>query len=298
MKRHVAAVVVTATAVVWLYRDVLSSLVRQWAGDDNYSHGFFILPLALYFAWERRHLLSQAEGQPRLAGLFLIVFSLMLFAGGILAAELFLPRISLVGVIAGTILFVWGPSHLRHLAFPLALLPLMIPLPAIIFNQIAFPLQLVASRLGETAIAAAGIPVLREGNVLDLPNITLAVAEACSGIRSLISLITLAIVLAYFTERRPVARVLIVLSAVPIAILANASRVASTGLASHWFGRRAAEGVFHGFSGWLVFAVAFAGLIVTQRVVRRLSGATRWPRPAMNVERPPMPKEQECRPAR
>lgn len=298
MNRHLAAALVTVSAVVWVYRDVLSSLVRQWAGDDNYSHGFFIIPLALFCAWERRHLLSQAERRPHVAGLFLIGVSLLLFAGGVLAAELFLPRISLVGVIAGTILFVWGPLHVRHLAFPLALLPLMIPLPTIIFNQIAFPLQLVASRLGETAIAAAGIPVLREGNVLELPNITLAVAEACSGIRSLISLITLAIVLAYFTERRRGARVLIVLSAVPIAILANASRVASTGLASHWFGPRVAEGVFHGFSGWLVFAVAFAGLAVTQRIVRRVSRTANWPRPGLAIDRKPMPEDQECSPAR
>jgi exosortase len=294
MNRHAAAALVSVTAIVWVYRDVLSSLVRQWAGDDNYSHGFFIIPLALFCAWERRHLLSQAERRPHIAGLFLVLLSLVLFAGGVLAAELFLPRLSLVGVVVGTILFVWGPAHVRHLAFPLALLPLMIPLPALVFNQIAFPLQLVASRLGETALAAAGIPVLREGNVLELPNITLNVAEACSGIRSLISLITLAIVLAYFAERRRGARVLIVLSAVPIAILANASRVAGTGLASHWFGPRAAEGVFHGFSGWLMFAVAFAGLVVTQRVVRRFSRKTRWLRPGTTVDRKPVPEEQEC----
>jgi exosortase len=298
MNRHASAALVCVTAVVWLYRDVLSSLVRQWAGDDNYSHGFFIIPLALFLAWERRHLLSRAEPRPHVAGLFLILVSLVLFGGGVLAAELFLPRISLVGVIAGTIVFVWGPSHLRHLAFPVALLPLMVPLPELVFNQIAFPLQLIASRLGESAIAAAGIPVVREGNVLELSNITLAVAEACSGIRSLISLITLAIVLAYFAERRRGARLVIVLSAVPIAILANASRVASTGLASHWFGPRVAEGVFHGFSGWLVFAVAFAGLVVTQRIVRRSSTAIRGLRPPATVKRNPLSEEQECSPAR
>jgi exosortase len=298
MNRHATAAIGCVTAVVWVYRDVLSSLVRQWAGDDNYSHGFFIIPLALFLAWERRHSLSRIEPQPHVAGLALILASLVLFAGGVLAAELFLPRLSLVGVVVGTILFVWGPSHVRLLAFPLALLPLMIPLPAIVFNQIAFPLQLIASRLGESAIAAAGIPVVREGNVLELPNITLAVAEACSGIRSLISLITLAIVLAYFAERRRGARTVIVLSALPIAILANASRVASTGLASHWFGPRVAEGVFHGFSGWLVFAVAFAGLVVTQRIVRRSSSTIRRLRPLTTVDRNQLAEEQECSPAR
>jgi exosortase len=289
MNRHATTALVCLAAVVWLYSDVLSSLVRQWASDDNYSHGFFIIPLALYCGWERRDLLRRTASQPHGAGLVLILFSLFLFAAGTLAAELFLTRISLVTMVAGTILFVWGPTHLRHLAFPLALLPLMVPLPALVFNQIAFPLQLLASRVGETVMSAAGIPVLREGNVLELPNITLAVAEACSGIRSLISLITLAIVLAYFAERRPGARAVIVLSSVPIAILANAFRVAGTGFTSHWFGPRLAEGFFHGFSGWLVFVVAFAGLVTTQQLVRRIPALSARP------ERQ-MPVEQTCSP--
>lgn len=289
MNRHVASAALLLAGVMWLYGDVMSSLIRQWASDDNYSHGFLIVPLALYCAWERRRLLSAAERRPHVGGLVLVLLSLVIFAIGILAAELFLTRISLVGIVIGTIAFVWGTAHLRLLAFPLALLPLMVPLPALVFNQIAFPLQLLASQVGETTLAAAGIPVLREGNVLELPNTTLAVAEACSGIRSLISLITLAIVLAYFTERRPGARVLIVASAVPIAILANASRVAGTGFASHWFGAQAAEGFFHGFSGWLMFAVAFAGLVAVSRVIQWVSvpGSVRWRRVA---------EEERCSP--
>ena len=135
----------------------------------------------------------------------------------------------------------------------------------------------VASRVGETAIAAAGIPVLREGNVLQLPAVTLEVAEACSGIRSLVSLIMLAIVLGYFTERRVGARVAIAVSAVPIAIVANAARVAGTGLASQWIGPEAAHGFFHTFSGWLVFVVAFAGLLIVQRALALVP--LRWPPP-------------------
>jgi exosortase len=286
----VAAIVVLA-GVLWLYGGVLSSLVRQWASDDNYSHGFLIVPLALYCGWERREQLSRAASRPHLAGLAIVVLSLLVFAAGVFAAELFLTRISLVGVVAGTVLFVWGWEHLRQLAFPLLLLPLMVPLPAIVFNQIAFPLQLVASRVGEATIAFAGIPVLREGNILELPNLTLAVAEACSGIRSLISLITLAVALAYFTDQRSIPRTLIVLASIPIAIAANAVRVAGTGLASHYFGARAAEGFFHGFSGWLVFAAAFAGLIAIQQVLKRV------PWPALRVRRLRTEGEQ-CSPAR
>jgi exosortase len=256
------------------------SLVRQWASDDNYSHGFIVVPLALFFAWERRAALRSAEIRPSTAGAALIVVSLAAFVAGRLGAELFLTRVSLVGVLAGAVLFVWGRRHFRILAFPLAFLLLMIPLPAIVFNQLAFPLQLLASQVGETAIAAAGIPVLREGNVLELPGTRLEVAEACSGIRSLVSLLTLAIVLAWFTEPRNGRRVVIALSAIPIAILANAARVAGTGLMSHWIGEEAARGFFHTFSGWLMFVVAFVLLAGVQRLVSRL----RSPAVALPVE--------------
>jgi len=268
--RHVAAALLLCAGVVWLYGDTLSSLVRQWASDDDYSHGFFVVPLALFFAWERRRALLSAPSRPSAWGLLLLGASLGVFLAGILGAELFLTRVSLIGVIGGAILFVWGRDHVRTLLFPLAFLLLMVPLPAIVFNQLAFPLQLLASRVGETAIAAAGIPVLREGNVLHLANTNLEVAEACSGIRSLVSLLMLAIVLGYFTEPRTPARIAIALSAVPIAILANASRVAGTGMASHWLGPGAAEGFFHTFSGWLMFVVAFAGLMAAQRLIARI----------------------------
>ncbi len=252
-------------AIWWMYAGILSSLVRQWASDDNYSHGFFVLPVAAYFAWERRASLKAAKLQPSTLGLVLLAGSLAILLAGLLGAELFLTRISLIGVIGGIVLFVWGRAHFRILAFPIAFLFLMIPLPTIIFNQIAFPLQLLASRAGEAVINVAGIPVLREGNVLQLPSRTLEVAEACSGIRSLVSLIMLAMVLGYFTERSVTRRILIALAAVPIAILANAARVAGTGLVSELISPAAAEGFLHTFSGWLLFVVAFIGLLAVQR---------------------------------
>jgi exosortase len=253
------------TGLIWVYAPVLAGLVRQWSSDDNYSHGYFVIPLAAYFAWERREALRSAPRQPTAAGAALAAVSLLLFVAGTLGAELFLTRVSLVGVLAGSVLFVWGRAPFRLLLFPMAFLLLMIPLPAIVFNQIAFPLQLLASQVGETAIAAAGVPVLREGNVLHLPARTLEVAEACSGIRSLVSLLMLAIVLGCFTEPRMPARVLLVAAAVPIAILANAARVAGTGLVAEWVSPAAADGFFHSFSGWLIFIVAFAGLLLFQR---------------------------------
>lgn len=276
-RRSAVVALALAAACAWLYWNVLSSLVRQWSSDDNYSHGFFVVPLALYFGWERREALRGAVARPAAAGLLIIAASLLLLVAGLLGAELFLTRVSLVGVIAGSVLFVWGSEHFRILAFPIAFLLLMIPLPAIVFNQLAFPLQLVASQAGETAIAAAGIPVLREGNLLHLPGRTLEVAEACSGIRSLVSLIMLAIVLGYFTERRIGPRLILAVAAIPIAILANATRVAGTGLASHWISPAAADGFFHTFSGWLMFVVALGGLLLLQKA---MDGARGWrPRP-------------------
>ena len=278
-RKDVQVALALTAAILLMYAGVLSSLVAQWSSDDNYSHGFFLLPLAGYFAWERREALAAAARRPSLLGLVVILGSLLVWTAGMLGAELFLTRVSLIGIIAGAVLFVWGWTHFRILLFPILFLLLMVPLPAIVFNQIAFPLQLVASQVGEVVIATAGIPVLREGNVLQLPSQTLEVAEACSGIRSLVSLLMLAIVLGYFTEPRTGVRVLIACAAVPIAILANAARVAGTGLAAEWVSPAAAEGFFHTFSGWLMFVVAFAGLLLVQHLLGRIQ--RRGPQPAL-----------------
>jgi exosortase len=250
-----------------LYWQVLVKLVSDWYHDDNYSHGFLIVPIAVYFAWERRERLKAAVLNPSILGLVVIVGSILVLLAGILGSELFLTRISIVGALVGTVLFLFGWQHLRVLAFPIAFLLLMIPIPAIIFNQIAFPLQLLASRFGETAMGMADVPVLREGNVLILANTTLEVAEACSGIRSLVSLLTLAIVLGYFSDRRLWVRCFVALSSIPVAVVTNGFRVAGTGIAAHRFGAAAAEGFFHEFSGWLVFVAAFALTLAIQRLI-------------------------------
>jgi exosortase len=255
----------------WVYRDVVPKLVSDWANDDNYSHGFLIVPIALYLAWERRQRVSSLPSQPSIFGLVIVLGSLATLIAGILGAELFLTRVSIVGLIGGTVLFVLGWQHLRALAFPIAFLLLMIPIPAIIFNQIAFPLQLIASQFGEAALNAADIPVLREGNVIILANTTLEVAEACSGIRSLVSLLTLGIVYGYFTDPRGWLRTMIALSTVPIAIVANGMRVAGTGIAAHYYGPEAATGFFHTFSGWLVFVVAFVMMFVVMQIMLRIT---------------------------
>jgi len=258
-------------AFALLYRHVFVKLVHDWSNDGNYSHGFLIIPIAAYLAWERRRSLAVATMRPSVTGVVVVVGSLLVLLAGIFGAELFLTRISIVGTLVGSVLFLFGWTWLRLLAFPLAFLLLMIPLPAIIFNQIAFPLQLVASQAGEFTLRSFEIPVLREGNVLILANTTLEVAEACSGIRSLVSLLTLGIMVGYFSDQRIGVRFLIALSTIPVAIVANAARVAGTGIAASRFGAAAAEGFFHEFSGWVVFLVAFLLMMLLQRVIVRLA---------------------------
>lgn len=255
-------------AFVLLFHDVITKLVHDWATDDNYSHGFLIVPISLYLAWERRDWLMRAPLMPSLFGLLVLVGGLALLVAGVLGAEFFVTRIALLAVITGSILFIFGWTHLSLLAFPLGLLLLMIPIPAIIFNQIAFPLQLLASRFATWALSMMEIPVLREGNVIILAYTTLEVAEACSGIRSLMSLITLGILLGYFTERRLWVRCLLVAATIPTAIFANGLRVAGTGVLAHYWGIEAAEGFFHTFSGWLVFGFAFSMVLLIQWLIR------------------------------
>jgi exosortase len=253
-------VVSFAVVFTWIYAPTLSQLAHQWATDPNYSHGFLVVPFSAYIAWRRRAALASADTAPSIAGLVVVLMSAMLFLAGELGAEIFLTRLSLVGVLAGAVGFVWGRTHLQLLAFPLVFLLFMIPLPAIVFNQITLPLQFIASSLGETLIRDAGIPVLREGNVLQLANVNLEVVEACSGIRSLVSLTMVAVILAFWRGGGWRTTGLIVAAAVPVAIFTNACRIAGTAFASSWFGAAAADGFFHAFTGVVLFGTAFAAL--------------------------------------
>ena len=269
-KIQIVVPVLLIGSFAFLYRGITAGLVRDWAADPNYSHGFLIVPLALFFAWERRQELASAESRGSLLGLPLILGSLTILIAGVLGSEFFLTRVSMLGVAAGILLFVWGRQHLQILAFPVLFLLLMIPLPALIFNQIAFPLQMLASRFGEVALILCRVPVVRAGNVIHLTHASLEVAEACSGIRSLISLLTLGIVYGYFFEPRAWGRTALALSALPIAIAANGLRVAGTGMAAQYWGAEAAQGFFHAFSGWLIFLAALIMLFAVHRALLRV----------------------------
>jgi exosortase len=285
-RQEFLAIAALLAALVAAYGVVMISLAKDWATDPNYSHGFLVLPLAGYLVWERRRALAAARVRPSWSGFVVLLLGLGMLAGGTLGAELFTARVSLILVLAGGVLFVLGPEHLRIVAFPLAVLLLMVPLPAIVFNRIAFPLQLFASQFGESVMHAVGVPVLREGNVIVLANTKLEVAEACSGIRSLETLFTLGLVYGYFMESRLWARAVIAAATIPIAIVTNGLRVAGTGIAAHRFGPEAAEGFFHTFSGWMVFLAAFGLLALITRALEGLGRREGTGRPGSGLRVP------------
>ncbi len=269
-----------------LFSGVVSKLVHDWGADENYSHGFLMAPLAAYVVWRERDRLSAIPVKPSVAGLVIVAGSLLTLVAGRLGVELFLTRMALLGTVAGTVVFLWGWRHLRALAFPLLLLVLSIPIPSIIFNQITMPLQMLASRFGVATISMCQIPVLREGNVIVLATTTLEVAEACSGIRSLVSLVALAVIWGYLTDSPGWLRWLYAIAAAPIAIFANGIRVAGTGILSHLYGPEAAQGFFHTFSGWLVFIVAGLLLLTLHRLAVWLVPSARTGAPAAPKSEP------------
>lgn len=213
--------------------------------------------------------------KPSWFGLAVAAGALGVLVVGVLGSELFLSRSSLVLLLAGLVIHFLGWPHFRILLFPLAFLLLMIPIPAILFNQIAFPLQLLASQLATSSLELLGVPALRLGNVIQLPVMTLEVVEACSGIRSLVSLTTLAIIYGYLRETRDLRRVFLAISAVPIAVFANALRVAGTGLLGQYWSPEKAQGFFHTFSGWLLFVASLLMLFALHSFMKLAGSRTR-----------------------
>jgi exosortase len=261
------------TTIAWValllgicYGPILLLLVRQWNTDADMGHGFFVPVIAAAIAWMKRGEIAGKAPRPNWWGL-----AIMLWAGfqlyiATLGAELFLARTSFVISLIGAVLLLGGTEYLRVFGFPLFLLFFMIPIPAILYNQVTFRLQLFASTVAENAITLLQIPVIREGNVLELPQQKLNVVEACSGIRSLLTLTLLSLAYGYFFEKRTWVRVALFLSTIPIAIAANAGRVTLTGVVSQ-FRPELAEGWFHEAQGWVIFMVGLALLIAFHQLV-------------------------------
>jgi exosortase len=255
------------------YAPILYRMGVQWATDENMGHGFFVPIVAGFIAWQRHQELLATPRKSNGWGLFLVIFAAFEALAATLGAELFTARLAFVIALVGVILYLGGTRWIRILAFPLLLLPFMIPIPAIIYAQLTLKLQMLASQLAEVLIGAMGIPVLRAGNTLQLPSQTLDIAEACSGIRSLMSLAFLSLVYAYWADKRVWMRWVLLAATVPIAIGANGIRVAVTGLLSE-VNTKLAQGAYHETEGYIVFIVAMVALIITHRVIS--FAATKW----------------------
>ncbi|HVC46129.1 MAG TPA: exosortase A [Terracidiphilus sp.] len=250
-----------------IYYRVVIKLVTDWWNIPDFSHGFLVPIFAAYLVWTRREVLRKTPLAPSWVGVGVVAFALATLLVGVYGAELFLSRISIVFLLSGLVLAFGGPRLLRELRFAILVLLLAIPIPSIIYSQITLPLQNLASRLASGLLPLFGVPVLREGNVIELPAMTLEVAEACSGIRSLMSLLTVAVFYGYFLERVTWKRIVLALSSVPIAIAANAVRILGTGLCVQYWNPDKAVGFFHEFSGWVMFLVSLACLFFLHRLL-------------------------------
>jgi len=264
-----------ALSLAWLYGATLQGLLTEWVSSADASYGIVLVAVALVVIWRRRELFSRAydpHDHP-IPGLVVLLAGLGLFLIGQLAADVFLTRISFVVAAGGALWFLAGARATRTVASPLFFLLMAIPLPALVINAATLPLQLVASRIGETTLMATGISVFRDGNLLELPSTTLEIADACSGLRSIVSLTAIGGLLAW-SERSWPRRLALVAAGAPIAIVINGLRIAATGLACELWSPRAAADPWHTISGWLTFVVSVTLLIQLQRALSTSKRAT------------------------
>lgn len=268
LKRYKIQFLLLVLMLGGVYHSIFADMVMDWYNDPDYSHGFIVPLISGYFVYQRREVLKKTIVSPYAPGLIVIVSGILLLLIGYMGTEYFTMRLSLIIILAGAILYFWGKEVFMILLLPGSYLVLMIPLPEIIYNAVAFPLKLFVAKYSVLFLQAIHITVYREGNIIMFPNVVLEVADACSGIRSLMSLIALSVAISFFVKTSNLKKALIVISAVPIAVLTNALRVIATGiLAKHW-GAAAAEGFFHEFAGMLVFGLAMLLLFIVGIMLR------------------------------
>ena len=270
-------VLLLAGLLIALYERIAVKLVADWYNFPDSSHGLLIPFFVLFLLWDRRSALAAVPVRPSWSGTPLAALGLLVLLVGVFGADLFLSRVSFVILAAGMVWTLFGKAMLHEVRFILFVCFLGIPLPTIIINKITFHHQKINKNVSAALLPLAGVPVLREGNVIQLPAMSLEVAEACSGIRSLMSLFTVAVIYGYFMERSTARRVILALASIPIAVVANSARIFGTGLCVQYWDPEKAMGFFHEFSGWLIFLVSLACLYLVHTAMR-LIRAERAPR--------------------
>jgi exosortase len=269
-RRGTVAWVAVVVAIASVYAPVLRELGHDWIRDPNYSHGVLIPFISAYLIWRQRHTLAELPRRPATAGLWGILAGAGLLVLGTAAAEVFTQRVSFLVLIASTVLFLLGWRWLRALAFPIALVFLAIPLPYVLYYSLTSPLQAFAARCAVLGLKSVGVPVVAQGNVLHLPDTSLEVAEACSGIRSLYAFLALGALLAYSMAIPALGRVLVFLATIPLSVLANAFRVWTTSLGAYFIGPQVAQGLVHELFGVIIFVSAFGLFILIRKGARTL----------------------------
>ncbi len=241
---------------IFFYHKAIGKLISDWSIDPNFSHGFLIPFVALYMVWYKQNEISQVSRQPSKTGIYVVLFGMLVHIAGNVGAELFLMRFSMIITLSGIIIYFYGFKMFWKLIVPIAYLIMMIPIPDILWNKIAFPLQLFSAKISSQTINMLGIPVFREGNILHLSNTSLEVVDACSGLRSLTSLLALTGAFAFLAPLSTFKKWILFFSAIPIAVAVNVIRLTITGGMAAWIGPEAAHGFLHDMSGLIIFGGA------------------------------------------
>lgn len=265
---NLACLLVLLAALLGLYYPILVAMAHDWSTNDNYSHGFFIPLISGYMVFAMKDELRNISLRPANWGLLLLLAGVGQLYIARVGSEYFLQRTSLILVLLGMVIFLLGKAMTRKLLLPIAYLLFMVPLPAIIWNKIAFPMQLFSSAVTEVVVRLIGIPIFREGNVLHLAQTTLEVVDACSGLRSLTTMFALSAALAWFSDSTAWKKWVLFLAAAPIAIFANIVRLTGTAGLASVYGEKVAQGFLHEFSGLFTFVVGLMLLVLTSKLLQ------------------------------
>ena len=262
---HFAFVPLLLASFIIAYYPVMEALAKAWWRSADYSHGFFIPPLFLYLIWTKREKLRQQEIRTHRAGLAIVLVSLLAYFIGHYAEIRTIASLSMIACLMGSVLYLLGPRILRELGFPFFLLFFMVPIPAQIYAKLTIPLQLTVTKVSALAAQTFGIPVYRTGNILETPGLSLAVVEACSGMRSIMTLLLLSALFAFFSLRTSIGKLALFLSGIPVAVLINIFRVTGIFLVWHFMEYDLTHGMLHKAFGIILFGIALVILYALQK---------------------------------